>query len=119
MKQFTKFTVYSITILTAYLISEYFVNYLNSYYKRPNYISVLIGMGIIILVYYPIMQVLDRYIAKASRSYIKKSKSLHKNNFMGLIIGFSSAFFVLFVLFALVWHDMNFFMFLKNLIQNS
>ena len=116
MKHFVKFTVYSITILSAYLISEYFVNYLNSFYKTPSYLSVLTGMLVIIVVYYPMMNILDRYIAKATTKYIKKSKTLHNNNFVGILIGFSSAFFVLFVLFALVWHNMNFFTYLKNLI---
>lgn len=116
MKNFTKFTVYSITILTAYLISEHLVNFLNSKYKEPTFGSVAIGMLVIIAVYYPVMNILDKYIEKMSRDYIRKSKSLHKSNFIGALIGFSIAFFVLFVLFALVWHDMNFFTYLKNLI---
>ena len=107
MKHLTKFSVYSITILTAYLVSEYFVNYLNSMYKEKTYSSVLIGMGVILIVYYPIVTLLDKYIQKMSKTYIKQSKALHKNSKVGVFLGFSIAFFVLFVLFALVWHDLN------------
>lgn len=63
-KHFTKFTVYSITILTAYLISEYLVNYLNSQYKEKSYISVLIGMVVVLMIYYPVVIFLNKDIQK-------------------------------------------------------
>ena len=102
MKHLTKFSVYSITILLAYLISGYIVSYLNSYYNEKSYVAVAIEMMVILAVYYPIVTFLDKYIQKASKTYVKQSKSLHKNSKMGLLIGISIAFFVLFILFALV-----------------
>jgi hypothetical protein len=107
MKQLTKFTVYSITILTAYLLSEYLVGFLNNYYKEKTYFSVFIGMLVVLAVYFPVVTFLDKYIKQMSKTYVNKSKGLAKNSGIGIILGFLVMFFVLFVLFALVWHDFN------------
>tara|TARA_B100000809_G_scaffold47310_1_gene41921 strand:- start:322 stop:672 length:351 start_codon:yes stop_codon:yes gene_type:complete len=115
MKQLTKFTVYSTTILTAYLISEFLVGFLNSYYKENTYSSVAIGMLVVLIVYFPIVTFLDKYIKQMSKSYVNKSKTLNKNSGLGIIIGFLIMFFVLFILFALVWHDLNLLKDLKNM----
>ena len=114
MKHLHKFTVYSITILTAYLISEYLVDFLNSHYKEKTYSSVLVGMFVVLVVYFPIVTFLDKYIKQMSKTYIKQSKGLVKNSQFGIIVGFLVMFFVLFVLFALVWHDLNLLKDLKN-----
>lgn len=114
MKQLTKFTVYSITILTAYLISECLVNFLNSHYKEKTYSSVLIGMLVVLIVYFPVVTFLDKYIKRMSKTYINQSKGLSNNSHIGIIVGFLVMFFVLFVLFALVWYDLNLLEDLKN-----
>lgn len=114
MKHLTKFTVYSTTILTAYLVSEYLVNFLNSYYKAKTYGSVFIGMLVILVVYFPVVTFLDKYIKRMSKTYINQSKGLANNKPFGIIVGFLVMFFVLFVLFALVWHDLNLLEDLKN-----
>ncbi len=107
MKRLSKFTVYSITILTAYLISEFLVDFLNHYYKEKTYLSVFIGMVVVLAVYFPVVTFLDKYIKRMSKTYIKKSKELNKNSKLGVIIGFFLFLFVLFGLFALVWYDLN------------
>lgn len=52
-----------------------------------------------------------------SKIYVNKSKVLHKNSFVGIVLGFIVIFFVLSVLFALVWHDLNLFEDLNRMIK--
>lgn len=102
----TKFAILSLSILSASLISDYAVSYFSSW-SGKNYKGVAMGMFVTVIVFYPLFSLLERYIKKASSSYIKSSKKMAGSSFFGLIIGYALAILVLFIMFAIVWYDLN------------
>lgn len=116
-RRVTRFATVALTILTAYLISEYLLIFMEDYKEGRTYKSVFISMLIIVAIYYPALTVLEKYIKKLSAEYVKTTKGVAKNNFVGLFIGFFIAFFILFSLFAHVWYDLNIIKDLSNGIQ--
>lgn len=115
-RKLTRFGTVCITILTAYLISDYILLFLEDYKEGRTYKSVLITMVIIIAVYYPALTFLEKYIKKISAEYIKSSKGIAKSSIIGLLVGFIVAFFILFSLFAHVWYNLNILKDITNLI---
>lgn len=103
----TKYATLIISILTASLVNEYLVRFINSYYKEGTYLSVLIGMLVTVLVFVPMFGFVKSLMDKASKSYLKASKKIAKKNSTGLFIGFVVAFAILFVLFANIRHNID------------
>jgi len=112
----TKYATIVISVLTASLVNEYIVKWVNSYYKEPTYTSVLIGMGVTVLIFVPLFGLVGKWINSASKVYLKKSKKVASNSATGLLIGFLLAFGVLFVLFAKIRHNLDALAYLKSLI---
>lgn len=112
----TKYATIIISVLTASLVNEYVVKWVNSYYKEPTYTSVLVGMGVTVLIFVPLFGLFGKWINSASKVYLKKSKKVASNSGIGLLIGFLIAFAVLFVFFAKVRHGLDVISYLKNLI---
>lgn len=106
-RKITRFATVALTILTAYLVSEYLLIFMEDYKDGRSYKSVIISMLIIVAIYYPALTLLEKYIKKLSAEYVKTSKNFAKSNTVGLFIGFFIAFFILFSLFAYVWYDLN------------
>lgn len=73
-RKLTKFFAYAITIWTAFLLSDWLLVKLESYYSDRTYTSVIIGMAAVLVIYFPILTFLDKYIQRVSSSYIKGSK---------------------------------------------
>jgi uncharacterized protein YacL len=90
----------AITIWSAFLLSDWLLVKLESYYSDRTYSSVLLGMAAVLAIYFPILTFLDKYIQRVSREYVKGSKNIVKNSFYGLLLGFLVAFLILFILFA-------------------
>ena len=103
----TKYAAIIISVLAASLLNEFIVKQVNAYYKEPTYTSVLIGMAITVAIYVPIFGLVGKWMAKASKSYLKASKKVASNSARGLFIGFILAFAVLFVLFAKIRHGVD------------
>lgn len=106
MPKLTRIAVFSITILIGTLISDYISAYFVSTIGKT-YKGVAINMIATVVVFYPLFSLLEYYVKKASKRYIQKSKSVTGNSFLGLIIGFTLAILVLFMMFASVWYNLN------------
>ena len=84
----TKYATIVLSVLAASLINEFIVGYVNSYYKEPNYTSVLIGMLVTVVIYVPLFGLVGTWMSKASKSYLKASKKAASSSSKGLLIGF-------------------------------
>jgi hypothetical protein len=106
--------VTTLTILTASLltsaISDYMVSYKNSY--KPLTFS-LIGMGIIVLVFYPLFIKLENWITNISVKLIKSGNSL-AGRYLGLLLTFTAGLLVLLYFYARIWYHIDLFRILFN-----
>ena len=112
----TKYATIIISVLTASLVNEYIVKWVNSYYKEPTYTSVLIGMGVTVIIFVPLFGLVGKWINAASKVYLKKSKKVASNSGIGLLLGFLTAFVVLFIMFAKIRHGLDFIAYIKRLV---
>ena len=107
-KKLNKVFITSLTILVVSLVASFLKTLVDDYFKDDNiYKSVLIGMGLMVAVYYPMTILLNKYFTKLSQGYLRKSKKIAKSSTLGVIIGFLIAIFVLFVCYSYVWYDTN------------
>ena len=65
------------------------------------------GMGLMVVIYYPMTTFLEKYFEKFSKKLLSKSKILSKSNTVGMLIGFSLAIFVLFIFYAEIWYGID------------
>jgi hypothetical protein len=106
---FFRFFVTTLTLLTANLltsaISNYMVSYKNSY--KPLTFT-LIGMAIIVLVFYPLFIKLEDWVTKISIKAIKKGSSLAGRS-LGLLLTFVLGMIVLLYFYAKMWYHIDVF----------
>ena len=103
-----KLLITVLTILVVSLVANFLKAEVEEYYRDKNiYKSVLLGMGIMVVIYYPMTILLNKYFTKLTKKYLTKSKKIAKSNSIGVIIGFLIAIFVLFICYAYVWYDIN------------
>ena len=112
---FFRFIVTTLTLLTANLltsaISNYMVSYKNSY--KPLTFT-LIGMAIIVLVFYPLFIKLEVLVTKISIKAIKKGSSLAGRS-LGLLLTFVLGMIVLLYFYARMWYHID----ILNLLINE
>ena len=104
--QLSRFAATVITILVGTLISDYSVNLLSEKIGK-SYTGVALGMLATIVIFYPLFTILEKYIKHLSSKYIQKSKSITGNKIGGLMMGFTLAILILFMMFASVWYGLN------------
>lgn len=104
-----RFFVMTLTILTANLltnaISDYMVSYKNQY--KPLTFT-LMGMGIIVIIFYPLFVKLEGWVKDISVKAIKSGKSLG-GKYIGLIVTFLICLLVLTYFYAKMWYHINIF----------
>jgi hypothetical protein len=97
----------TLTILTANLltnaISDYMVSYKNSY--KPLTFT-LIGMAIIIVVFYPLFLKLESWVRDLSVKVINSGKSL-AGKYLGLSFTFLGGLVVLVYFYARMWYHID------------
>jgi hypothetical protein len=106
----TKFAVIVISILLAELIHDYIQELLMDWVHESEfglYSSVLISMVVAVVVFYPAFNVIEKYLHYASSKYVEGAKKISKNGFLGLVIGFFLALFLLFIGFSELWFQKN------------
>lgn len=108
MRKLNKFIVTVLTILMLQLIADWVVTFFNNAHKNK-YLSVLIYMAVIVILFYPMLTFLNRYIATFSKKYVKGSGHLSKNKYVGVLVGFFIALLILFSLFAILMFDKSLF----------
>ena len=115
MSKLSQFAIFSLTILMGTLISDYSINYLTNTIGKT-YNGVLINMVATVIIFYPLLNLVDTYIKKVSKKYIHQSKKVTGNSSIGLILGFTLAILVLFIMFAKVWYNLDALSYLKSFI---
>jgi hypothetical protein len=107
-KFFFRFVVTILTILTATLItntmSDFMVSYKNHY--KP-VVFTFIGMGIIVVIFYPLFMKLNDWVKNISVKAIKSGSSV-AGKYLGLFITFIVALLILFYFYARIWYHIDF-----------
>jgi len=105
---FFRFIVTSLTILTANLlttaISDYMTSYRNQY--KP-YIFTLIGMAIIVVVFYPLFIKLEQWLKELSVRMIRSGRSF-AGKYLGLTLAFLGGLLILSYFYAKMWYHIDF-----------
>lgn len=110
LRKETKYGVYAISVLIASFMRLFLSKIISNYIPEGTYLSVLIDMLIIILVFIPVIRIIEKLTKKATTKYLDTAKKATKRNKrVGLYIALSTAFFIMFILFALVKYDLNVF----------
>lgn len=66
-----------------------------------------IGMGVIVLIFYPLFTKLEEWVKKISTKFIKTGKSVG-GKYIGLFSAFLIAIIVLFYFYAKMWYNIDF-----------
>ena len=106
-RTFTKYAAYIVAVLSATLINQYILKFISKYIHVHGYLLVLVDMALIVLIFAPAFAVVSGLTKKASKVYIKTSKKVSSNSRSGVVFGFTIAFIILFILFAMSRHGMD------------
>jgi hypothetical protein len=104
-----RFAVLSITILTANLLTTKISSYLASYrsHVRP-LVFTLLGMAVIVLVFYPLFARLEIWVKSLSLKIVRKGRSL-AGKYLGLALAFIACLTVLCYFYAKMWYHIDLF----------
>lgn len=109
-----RFTVTSLTILTANLlttaISDYMVSFKNT--TKP-LVFTFIGMLIIVVVFYPLFMKLEGWVERISVRMVRSGRSL-AGKYLGLSLTLAGGILVLFYFYARMWYHVDFLRVLFN-----
>lgn len=107
-KKFNKYAVIIITILLSELISAYLLSFFIPYKSQETpYRSVAITMLVAVAIFYPAFEFINKYVKKASNKYMNKTSKLPGGSFIGRLIGFFIALFLIFMALAQVLYNRN------------
>jgi hypothetical protein len=102
-----KLIITTITILAVNLITSYISSYMISYkthYKPLTY--TLIGMGIMVLIFYPLFMKLEDWMNILSLKIVKTGLSM-AGKYLGLLLAFGLSLSVLLYLYAKLWYKID------------
>ncbi len=108
------FTVTILTILTANLVTSYITDLLISYkweFKPLRF--TLLAMGVITLIFYPLFTMLQKWLDKFSRRFVKAGHSF-AGRYLGFILMVVVALFILTCFYAHMWYHINVLKMLAN-----
>ena len=97
----------AITILSANLLTTTLSNYLVTFrnHVRPLTFT-LIGMAIVVLIFYPLFTKLEEWVKDLSLKVVKTGKSI-AGNYLGLVLVFITCLVVLFWFYAKMWYHID------------
>jgi hypothetical protein len=109
-RKLTKYVILIFTILLADIIKEIILHYIGFHknFRHP-YTSVAMGMGIIVLVFYPLFLLMETIMEKIAESYIQNTKKIVGSNLKGLIIALFVGLGALYFVYLKVWFNVNIF----------
>ena len=108
-RYFFRFVVASLTILTANLLTNALINYMVSYKnKYKPFTFTLLGMVIIVVVFYPLFMKLEDWVKTIAVKVAKSGNSL-AGRYLGLALTFTGSILVLSYFYAKVWYHINLF----------
>ena len=102
-----RFVVTTITILTASLLTTAISDYMITYkYTAKPLIFTLIGMAIIVVVFYPLFLKLEDWVTVISVKVVKSGNSL-AGKYLGLFGVFCISIFILLYFYARLWYGID------------
>ena len=108
IRQINKFAVFTISVLTAKIISEYMFDFIIKYKHNVNpYIDTLIGMGITAFIFFPALLLMNKYLKILTEGYLKHSKKATKKSSSGLLWGTLIALLILYYLYLSKWYGID------------
>jgi hypothetical protein len=109
-----RFVVMTLTILTANLLTNAISNYMISYknHYKP-LIFTFLGMGILVLIFYPLFIKLESWVKDLSIKAVKSGKSV-AGRYLGLFLVFITALLILAYFYAKMWYHIDMFHALIN-----
>jgi hypothetical protein len=97
----------TLTILTANLLTNALSNYMVSYkYQYKPLVFTFIGMGITVIVFYPLFLKLESWVKDISIKAVKSGKTL-AGKYLGLVLVFIAGLMVLSYFYARMWYHVN------------
>lgn len=102
-----KFLVLVITILLINILTNFVADSLMKFRDNTNILKfTAIGMGVIVLVFYPAFEYMNGIVEKITTRFLNKG-----HNFFGRILGvyitFFALLFILYCIYAHIWFDVN------------
>lgn len=108
-RNFFRFMVLILGILFANLVTIWIDGFMLSYkWKYAPYISTWIGMGVVIVIYYPLFTRIDKWATKAGDRFLKAGKKIIGRE-IGVFFAFIAALLFLYYLYGLEWFNANVF----------
>ncbi len=106
----TKYVILAFTILLADIIKEIIMHYigLDKNHRHP-YTSVAIGMGVIVLIFYPLFLVMEKLLERVAQSYITNTKKITGGSIKGLLIALVVGLTIMYFVYLKVWFNINIF----------
>lgn len=102
-----RFVVMTLTILTANLLTNALSNYMVSYKNQYKpLVFTFIGMGITVIVFYPLFLKLESWVKDISIKAVKSGKSV-AGKYLGLLFVFIAGLMVLSFFYAKMWYHIN------------
>ena len=109
MRSVFKFMVLILGILFANLLTIWIDNFMLSYkWNYPPHVSTLLGMTIVVVIYYPLFTKIDKWAAKTGDKFLRAGKKFVGRE-IGSILAFLVALLILFMLYGWEWFHINFF----------
>jgi hypothetical protein len=109
-RKITKYVVLIFTILLADIIKEIVLHLIGlERDHRSPYLSAAIGMGVIVLVFYPMFTIMEKILESITHSYVTKTKNVTGGSYKGLIVAFILGVAVLYFAYLKVWFNINIF----------
>jgi ABC-type Mn2+/Zn2+ transport system permease subunit len=100
--------IFILTILAAELAIEYVHHFLKIKTGIHNkYLLTVIGMGVIVVVFYPVFALVHHLTEKLTGHFIKKTKTITGNEFLGLLFAFIMGFGILFLVYLKKWYGLT------------
>jgi hypothetical protein len=102
-----RFVVMTLTILTANLLTNALSNYMVSYKNQYKpLVFTFIGMGITVIVFYPLFLKLESWVKDFSIKAVKSGKSV-AGKYLGLLLVFIVGLMILSYFYARMWYHIN------------
>ena len=110
MKQINKIAVFTISVLSAKILSEFLFDFVINYKKNVNpYIDTAIGMAIVAFVFFPALTLMNKYLKILAEGYLKTSKKSAKKSNYGLLWGTLIALVILYYFYLRSWYGIDLF----------
>lgn len=106
-RHFFKFMVFVLGILTANLVTIWIDNYMLSYrFNYSPHVFTCIGMGVVLLIYYPLFMYLDKWTTKFGDHFLKAGKKFGGRK-LGSFLAFIFGLLILFYFYGREWFNSN------------